>query len=507
MTTLHEIITQKQTDKEYTLTLIVKEVYRTPEGLHIFTVTDGNDILKLTLFRAGESVYEDVQGGQVRSFIFKTKMFQGQLQGDLVAINNVGAEVAKEYIARIEENKMAKYAPKDEALLVHSHAFELLKPVMLQTATLIRQAVIEQRPIHITHHGDCDGYGAGILLEKAIRTLIEKYHPHEKYVNQYIKRVPSKPPYYDLSDATRDINFFLNDKERFGVAPPLIIIADNGSTTQDIISIQKVKMYGADVIVIDHHDPGEIIEGKSAVCEHVLSHVNPHLLGIRESLSAAMLCYQIAHFINNNEVPQVSIAAIGGVDDWCEGETIDVMIGRSGMKRDYLFEVGFYINYEIYLARMNVNHGGLFTLYLGSQEEREKLMNLYKPYFEETEKQVAQSIETYGISEQVNNKQVRFFDAEDITLWGDYYTIGKVAGVCFEQFKPDIVVAYSNSMVVFRAKEDSGFDTRTILGMLQEQLPQARVTGGGHAVAGSLKFLPIAKDKVVEIIKHYISML
>ena len=504
---LHEIITQKQLDKEFTMTLLVKEVYRTPEGLHLFTVTDGNDSIKLSIYKAGQSLHEDVVSGVVRSFSFKTKLFQGSLQGDLKNINKVAESAAQTFLDTVESAKMAKYAPKDEKLLIESEAMKLLRPSMLTTASIIRQAVIEQRPIHITHHGDCDGYSAGILLEKSIRSLIQRYHPHEKYMNQYIKRVPSKPPFYDLGDATKDVNFFMNDGVRFGTKLPLIIITDNGSTKQDIVSIQKVKMYGADVLVIDHHDPGLISDGKSAVCEHVASHVNPHLLGITESLSASMLCYQVAYYVNRHDEPNVTVAAIGGVDDWCQGETIDKMVAASKLEREYLFEVGFFVNYEIYLARMNVTQGGLFTLLYGSVEERDALIALYKPFFEENGKQVAQSVEAYGKAETWNTKKVGLFDAEEITLWGDYYTIGKVADVCKEVFTPDIVVAHSNSMVVFRANEDSGFDTNVVLKQLRDALPHARVSGGGHAVAGSLKFLPIAKQEVLAIIKKYVEEL
>ena len=69
------------------------------------------------------------------------------------------------------------YAPKDETLLIDAPSFEAMKPSMLKAAGVIRQAVIEKRPIHITHHSDCDGFIAGLLLEKSIIDLIKKYHP------------------------------------------------------------------------------------------------------------------------------------------------------------------------------------------------------------------------------------------------------------------------------------------------------------------------------------------
>ena len=43
-----------------------------------------------------------------------------------------------------------------------------------QAATQIRLAVIQDRPIIVRHHNDCDGYSSGFALERAIIPLIEK---------------------------------------------------------------------------------------------------------------------------------------------------------------------------------------------------------------------------------------------------------------------------------------------------------------------------------------------
>ena len=76
----------------------------------------------------------------------------------------------------------------------------------------------------------------------------------------------------------------------------LIIIADNGSSPEDLIAIKQGKVHGSDFIVIDHHYFDEDV-----ISKEVLTHINPFLVGEDGShFSAGMLCSEFARFINPN---------------------------------------------------------------------------------------------------------------------------------------------------------------------------------------------------------------
>ena len=60
--------------------------------------------------------------------------------------------------------------------------------------------------------------------------------------------------------------------ERHGQKLPLLVLLDNGSTEEDILAIMQVKIYGIEVVVIDHHFPGEVTDGRVAVDEYVDTH-------------------------------------------------------------------------------------------------------------------------------------------------------------------------------------------------------------------------------------------
>ncbi len=501
--TLNEIIKNKTLDKEYSLVLKLKEIFRTPDGLNIFTVTDDQDTFKITKFTPGKQLHERLVVGDIKEFTFKTKLFQGNLQGDLLNIVDINPELVQRFKDQLHESKQSAYAPKQDALLIDTPTFAAMKPSMLAVSGHIRKAVMDKRPIHITHHGDCDGFSAALLLEQSIIGLIKKKHPHERYLRQYISRNPSKPPYYDVMDASKDIGFFLNAIDRFNVVAPLIIIVDNGSTKQDLISIEKVKLYGADVMVIDHHDPGVLDEeGKSVICKHTLAHVNPHLQGRKGGISASMLCYQVASYISDDVTPNAFTAAVGGVTDRCEGEEIEFLIKKTTYDREYLRSAGIMVDYEIYMTKMNLQAGGIYTLLLGEAKKRDALMSLYKPILDEQTLEVKKSLKQYATQHTWGKHKVSVINGDQTTLWADYFTIGKLAGISFDLFDSDIVIVHTNSIMVFRAKEETGFDVNALIVDLKEHISYARISGGGHAVAGSIKFISAGKDEIISYVQQ-----
>jgi RecJ-like exonuclease len=501
--TLKQIKEQKDTNTEYSLVLELKQIYRTQDGLNIFTVSDGETSLKLTKYDKNQVPYPNLAEGDIKEFTFKPKIFQNNVQADIFNVVDISSQRIEEFTAAKNSQEENKFKPKDETLLITSKTFQDMKPSMLKAATQIRKAVINKRPIHITHHGDCDGFSAGILLEQSIQQLIQQYHPSEKYLRQYISRNPSKPPYYDMVDATKDIGFFLSNSKRFGVSSPLIIIVDNGSTKQDLQSIQKVQLYGADVMVIDHHDPGAFDEeGKSIICKHTIAHVNPHLVGRTNGLSASMLCYQVAHYVNSDDAPNILTAAAGGVADRCDEEEIQTLISQTKHDREYFWKLAMIVDYEIYMTKMNLQAGGIHTLLSGEEDKRNALIDLYQPLIDEEKKQVIESLKKYVDIQTWGNHKVALVNGEDLTLWGDYFTIGKLAGITYDEFLPSIVIVHTPSMMVFRAQQESEFNVNILLSNLKEHITYARINGGGHAVAGSIKFLAAAKKDILEFIKQ-----
>ena len=126
--------------------------------------------------------------------------------------------------------------------LIQSKTLEKLSPEIKIAVDMIKNAIKTKTPILIRHHSDADGYCAAIVLERAILPLIADTHRRERDVNFYYTRSPEKAPYYDYSDASKDVSIFLQNMTRFGYKTPLILIVDNGSSAQDLPGIKKAKM-------------------------------------------------------------------------------------------------------------------------------------------------------------------------------------------------------------------------------------------------------------------------
>lgn len=493
----------------YELIAFVKDVFRTKDGLNIFTITDGDDDFKLVKFVPGSAAFPEVNKGSIAFFSFGRQHYEGDLQGKLYEAKLASKQESDIFKSNLDLKKLEQYKPVNKNLLFDTPSFNAMKPKLVHVATLIRQAVIEHRPIVISHHNDTDGFTAGLLLEDAIKPLIEKNYPLVKFMTNFLNRYPSRTPFYDIIDATRDISIFLQNMERADTKPPLVLIVDNGSSPQDIMAIKKVKLFGADVAVIDHHDPQGIDEnGESLVCKETVGHLNPHLVGVKENLSASLLCYELSNLINELNPPNAHTALLGAVADRVEGAEVDILVDKLGTTRDSYQELSSISDYEIFQTKSFLPTSALFEFLRGNKLV--ELTNLYKDILKEESEQIKSTVMHYNNSSKIGNYTVNFLDGELTTLRGEYYQIGRLSGILNDSCEDSnsITCVYSNSFISFRARQDNPlFDVNKLIPYLQEKLPHARISGGGHAVAGSVKTLPVAMPQVLELIKEFISHL
>lgn len=394
--------------------------------------------------------------------------------------------------------------------LIHSPVLEKLQPRFQQVVQHIRQAIASKRPILIRHHADADGYTAAIALEKAILPLLYEVHTRERDTFYYYTRLPSLTPFYDYSDATRDITNFLGDITRFEHKAPLIIILDTGSSQQDLLSLKKVKLYNAQVIVIDHHPP----------CPEVATivdiHVNPHHVGSTYDFSAGMLCAEIAAMINPSLPLLASIASVSGVADKVQSNELKQYItlahtdGNSG---DFIKQVAECLDFEAYTLRSFESRELIHDLLGNDRELQKKLVALIQ---EEIKKHIAlqmQSLLKYAVVEEKKHVVIARVNIDEVKHNGDFPPRGKCTGLLHDQLKqrftkPVLTLGMNATGINFRCSTElTTFDVNVLIKTLQEQLPYAQVEGGGHRVAGSLTFISAARTEVLQRIDHYINTL
>ncbi|MBT4824230.1 hypothetical protein HOL83_03680 [Candidatus Woesearchaeota archaeon] len=405
----------------------------------------------------------------------------------------------------------------ENKFMIKSEILNKLQPRINKVVSLIKQAIESKRPIWIRHHNDTDGYCAAIALERAILPLIHARQTKERDVFYHYSRLPSKAPYYDYADATKDVTNFMNRVTKFEAKPPMIIICDNGSSEQDIKAIKKVKIYGAKVIVIDHHPLCAEIDKITD------AHVNPHQVGSVYDISAGMLCAEIARKINSSSegVNNMElIAAVAGIGDKVKSKELDAYIEsckKSGKEFEFLQDVAKCLDYEGSVLGFMEGRDIVNDLLGANEEKQKKLLALIKPKLKNVRKQQLETNKKYMVIEELEKNRsiiVCRLEINKVRSFGSYPAAGATVGITQDYLvekyklknKKVISLGINKDQINFRcSREIKEFDVNEIIKILKNKLPYAQIDGGGHRVAGSINFVEAAKEEVISIVEEYIN--
>jgi RecJ-like exonuclease len=396
--------------------------------------------------------------------------------------------------------------------MIESSVLHKLKPAIHELIELLKKAIDTKQPILLRHHADADGYTAGIALERALLPLISAKHRRERDAFYYYQRLPSLTPYYGYEDATKDIQTFLRNADQFEMKAPLILLLDFGSGAESLPAIQKVKIYGAHVAVVDHHPPDDHITQATAV------HINPHLIGSTYDYSAGMLSAEIGHLIahDNKELPDQHfyfIAAVSGTADKVASDEYKkymAMASHHGFTKELVLKVAQALDYEAHVLGPTSGRELVQDL-LGKDEKRQhKLLALIDKQLEKLF--AAQLITCLHYAEIDEKKHFLFVKIPIETLTGrnSYPPRGRSVGLVQQHFvdkgKKALVVGIGQTSFNFRCNgEIKDFDVNGFIALCRKKLPHAQVSGGGHRVAGSITFLSAAYKEMLHELEEYVN--
>ncbi|MFH1072251.1 MAG: DHH family phosphoesterase [Nanoarchaeota archaeon] len=409
--------------------------------------------------------------------------------------------------------KIGKYRPETSEFTLKHDALEKLKPKFVQAATMIRSALSNKVPILIRHHADCDGYAAALCLERAIYPLLEKEHREHTY--RFYQRSPSKTPFYDYVDATKDIESFIRACKRFAHRTPLIIVVDMGSGEENILSLNKLQIFEPRIIVIDHHYAGEIVDGKAPVCRIANVHLNPFLVNSDSRFCAGILCYELARMVNKKTELIDFIPALAGIGDKVElyeqaiQDHYFQLAKNAGYEEDYLRKLAKVIDFEASAVKFLDIDNIMNDLFGEDKENQEKLVTLISHEIEERVNSQKEAIRKYAAVTEKEKFRLIILDIAKITVRSEYPGLGKTVGISHELFsgKQRITIGRMEDGLIFRCDGVVGFDVNKIIKEAGEKFPYALVSGGGHACAGSLNFIPAAAEEVFGFVMEWIEKL
>jgi RecJ-like exonuclease len=477
-------------------------------GPTIFTVSDETGITWAAAFdEPGVRVYPHINIENIVEVIGEVSLHGGKIQIESESIERLHGSDATLARNLINEALDKRAEPEnDELIQKGSFTLDKLQPRIMAAAKTIRRAVLDGRSILVRHHADADGICAGVAVEKAVIPLLQEINPSNDAEWHYFRRSPSKAPFYEIEDVVKDLSFALEDLERHGQKLPLIILLDNGSTEEDILALLKVKIYDIEVVVVDHHYPGVVNEGRVVVDDYVDVHVNPYLVGGDSQLTAGALAVELAQMINPNVKDRLlhlpGIAAVGDHAKSSEAQYYIDLANEKGYDIEDLEKIATSIDFEAFYLRFMNGRGIMDTILgLGSREKHNKLVDtLYQESLRRVEWQMAAAMPNLKTQRLPNGILFNVLDVEKYAHKFTYPAPGKTCGLVHDQIvqkhgeeQPIVTLAYGPDFGVIRAtdavNEIYGFNLNQIIQKLVDKIPAAGVDGGGHECAGSLKFV------------------
>ncbi|HJJ47505.1 MAG TPA: OB-fold nucleic acid binding domain-containing protein [Methanocorpusculum sp.] len=474
-------------------------------GPTIFTICDDTGIEDAAAFtEAGVRSYPEVNLGDIVRVFGEVNKRNNQIQIEVSNMTVLKGDEADAVRARINRALEARAEP-DESIkpLIESEVLNALWPEMRKLAKIVRRAVMTQQPIILRHHADADGICAAVSVETAVLQLIRDCGGDPDMDNFLFRRSPSKAPFYEIEDVTRDLDMMLKDNVRFGQKLPLILLMDNGSTEEDMASYKMTDVYGLDVVVADHHHPDETID------KYLIAHVNPYHVGGDFGVTAGMLGTEIARLILPGVEDKIlHFPSVAGVADRSEAPELErylkLVEGRYSI--DDCKDMALALDYEQYWLRFNDGREIVKDiLNLNNAPERHtKLVNLL---VSEANTMMEDQLNTMmpHVKDQTLTSGAHLFLA-DVEMFAHRFTFpppgkssGEVHDVLCKTYPDEAIVTLGlgPDFAVIRSRGVL-MNIPQMVRSMRDEMPGAGISGGGHLVVGSVKFVEGMRDEVIK---------
>jgi RecJ-like exonuclease len=473
-------------------------------GPTIFTIVDETGTQNAAAFiEAGVRAYPEAELGDIVKIIGEVMMRNNQLQIEADMLTILSEDEAVTVRARIEKALDARSEPEDIPLLVKSDVLERLRPEMKKVAKIIRKAVFTSQPIILRHHADADGICSAVAIEQAVVALIRESGGDFDADYFLFKRAPSKAPFYEIEDITRDLDFSTKDHIRFGQKMPLVLLTDNGSTEEDEPAYKIASVYDIPFVVIDHHHPDATID------KYLQAHVNPYHVGGDFGVTAGMLGTEVARLINPKVEPLIRhLPAIAGVGDRSEApeRALFLALIKEQYTEDACKNIALALDYEQFWLRFNDGREIIKDILniTGNTERHKKLISLLVEGANTMIEDQMSACMPHVVPRVLKNEARLFLI--DVEIHAHKFTFpppGKTSGEVHDRLcrqnagKPVVTIGFGPDFAVLRSRGVL-MNIPRMVRELRNEIPGGGISGGGHLVVGSIKFVEGMRDVVLE---------
>jgi RecJ-like exonuclease len=475
-------------------------------GPTVLRVRDATGVVACAAFEeAGVRAYPDLRLDDVVRVTGTVGDHDGGRQIEVDDVTHLEGEVATEVRERIEAAVAERAEPADVDPLVEWPAFEPVREDLRDVARLLRRTVLEGRPIRVRHHADGDGMCAALPVQLALENFVREVNADEDAARHLFKRLPSKAPFYEMEDVTRDLNFALEGRERHGQKLPFLLMLDNGSTEEDVPAYRNLAHYDVPIAVVDHHHPDP-----EAVGPLLDAHVNPYLHGEDYRITTGMMCVELARMVDPSITDELRhVPAVAGLSDRSAADAMDdylALAGEAGYDREDLEAVGEALDYAAHWLRYSEGHPlvtDVLNIDCDDRERHEELVGFLSDRAERDADRQVEAVEPHVDHERLaSGAHLYRVDLDEHAYRFTYPAPGKTTGKLHdrkvtEHGEPVVTVGYGPDFAVLRS-DGVRLDIPRMVEELVEELPEAGVSGGGHLVVGSIKFVPGRREETLD---------
>ena len=187
---------------------------------------------------------------------------------------------------------------------------------------------------------------------------------------------------------------------------------------------------------------------------------------------------------------------------------------KEDYSKELLKDISLVIEYISSKIRFMEAREYIEVLFGEPRDKQKELINLMAPYIKELDEKGLKMGRANAKIEKINDITLQLvYIEETYPGFGFFPKPGRSIGLLHDNLQSEknldkvISIGIIETSMTFRATDKSNFSMHELINFLNEKIPDAFVEGGGHKNAGSIKFLPNKKEKVLTLVKEFIKKL
>lgn len=465
---------------------------RQTSGPTVFEIRDETGAVDCAAFEeAGVRAYPEAGTDDVVRIEGEVERRRGELQVETEALVVLDDEEREAVTDRMHDALVERARPDSVEPLATETTVAAVPDALQETATAIRRAILEGRPVVVRHSATADGYVAGVAIERATLPLIREEHQSADAEYHYFDRRPLEGSVYDMDDATGDVTGMLSNRERHDEEIPLFVFVAAAGTAESLDGLELLDIYGANQVVVEDR----VVDDK--VVETVDTVVSPPERD-GETTATALAANVAAHV---NEDVRADLDHLPAVSFWEETPAAYLDVAQeAGYDESALSEIREAVALEAFYQSYEDKRELIIDLLFA--EEAEDALGLAGHVSEQFRTKMDAEVETAEANLERREREGEDIIVLDTAAYTHRYEFPPKSLLLDELYRrhrntADAVVGIDEDEAYVRSRSD--VDVRSLVEVATEDAPAAGLDARG-AREGRIEFLAGERENAREAI-------